>query len=258
MRRLQPRTSRRLRGGVLVAALALVLAPATAGAAGSHEAASTGSNEPTDSTDSDRSDGSSAPAPGPIQSRTLTESFDPDGYEGVVLDVKVAEIDVRGSGDDEIVLTLRIECEWDDPEDCRDRVDDIQIADSDWGGDLYLEIEGLGFWGSRGVHLDIDLTLPSRMPFELQLGVGEARIRDLLADVTVDVGVGEVDISMDAAAVKTVTLDNGIGESRLRFPDGKQDVSGILGGTEVFWDLGPGTHDVKVELNVGEIRVTLR
>lgn len=229
-----------LRRGVLTAALGAVLLPAPASpAAAGPEGAVEGTRRP-------------------AQDRTLTESFDPGDYRAVTLEVKVGEINVRGSADDRIVLSVRIECEWDDAADCRDRVEDVRIVPSDWGDDLYLGIEGLGFWGSRGVHLEIDLTLPARMPVALEVGVGEVEIADLLGDVTVDLGVGEIDITMDAAAVASVTLDNGIGESRLRYPDGKQDVSGILGGTEVYWDLGAGDHAVKVELNVGEIRVTLR
>jgi len=240
MRRLQLPESSRLWRGVLTAALGAAMVPGPSSAAAAAPEAR------------------GEPAPRRVQNRTLTETYDPGDYEEVMLEVKVGEVNVRGSGDDEIVLSVRVECEWDDVDDCRDRVDDIEIVPSDWGDGLYLGIEGLGFWGSRGVHLEIDLTLPARMPVALDVGVGEVEIADLLGDVTVDLGVGEIDIRMDAAAVRAVTLDNGIGESRLRYPEGKQDVSGILGGTEVFWDLGSGDHEVKVELNVGEIRVTLR
>ena len=56
----------------------------------------------------------------------------------------------------------------------------------------------------------------------------------------------------------TVTLDNGIGETVLRHRNGTRSREGIMGGTDVRWDDGPGTHTVQIDLNVGEIRVRLQ
>ena len=55
-----------------------------------------------------------------------------------------------------------------------------------------------------------------------------------------------------------MVLDNGIGETELRHKEGRNAVEGILGGTDIHWKSGPGSHVVKIDLNIGEITVRLR
>lgn len=191
--------------------------------------------------------------------RTLSEEFDASGYEGITLEVSVGEVRIEGADIDEVVAQVKVRCPRRmDLDECRDRADDVEITADDSRGKLVLEVKGLSKWRSRGMNVDVHFTVPEDLPFELDMGIGEVEIVDLRSDLTVDMGIGEVSVSMDESVVGSVTLDNGLGESDLLYSDGKQSTSGFLAGKDIVWDKGPGTHEVIVELNIGEIEVRLQ
>ncbi len=200
-------------------------------------------------------------AAGPQQRevKSLSEEFDASGYEGITLEVSVGAVHIKGADVDQVLAEVRVRCPRRmDLDECRDRADDVEITADDSRGKLVLEVRGLSKWRSRGMNVDVHFTVPEDLPFELDMGIGEVEIVDLRSDLKVDLGIGEVSIRMDEEVVGSVTLDNGIGESNLLYSDGKQSTSGFLGGKEVVWNRGPGTHEVIVELNIGEIEVRLK
>ncbi len=141
---------------------------------------------------------------------------------------------------------------------------------------MIVEIEGTGLWRSRDVHVLVDVTVPEDQNVDVEMGTGELNLEDMAGDMyvelgvgeatltnvsgnlIVDMGIGEINVTMPESAVATVTLDNGIGETALYHRNGKNSMEGILGGTDVEWTSGPGTHNVEVDLNIGEINVRLR
>lgn len=204
--------------------------------------------------------GEPAPSPAGPQGgdvRILSEAFDPAGHEGVTLDVPFGEVVVEGSGDSTIVAEVRLRCRR-DIGDCQDRLEDVELVPRERRGRLVLELEGLGFWRARGTDVNVRLEVPAELALEVELGAGELEVSDMRSDVSVDVGAGEIRISLDESVVREVSADNGIGETRLYHRAGRQTSSGIMGGREVYWDAGPGAHVISASLGVGEIEVTLR
>jgi len=200
-------------------------------------------------------------AAGPQQRevKSLSEEFDASGYEGITLEVSVGEVRIEGADVDTVWAEVRVRCPRRmDLDECRDRADDVEITADDSRGKLVLEVRGLSKWRSRGMNVDVHFTVPEDLPFELDMGIGEVEIVDLRSDLKVDMGIGEVSVRMDEDVVGSVILDNGLGESDLLYSDGKQSTSGFLAGKEVVWNRGPGTHEVIVELNIGEIEVRLK
>ena len=200
-------------------------------------------------------------AAGPQQRevKSLSEEFDASGYEGITLEVSVGEVRIEGADVDKVVAEVRVRCPRRmDLDECRDRADDVEITGDDSRGMLVLEVKGLSKWRSRGMNVDVRFTVPEDLPFELEMGIGEVEIVDMRNDLKVDLGIGEVSVRMDENVVGSVTLDNGIGESDLLYSDGKQSTSGFLAGKDIVWEKGPGTHEVIVELNIGEIEVRLQ
>jgi len=209
--------------------------------------------------------------------RTINESFDPSSSEAVVFDLNVGEMKVSGTDGGQILAEIRVRCvRGRDRSKCEKRAEVVSLASSNRRGKLYLEIEGTGLWRSRDVTVEVTLQIPNDMPLELEVGTGEAELENLggslffemgagaatltnlSGDVTVDMGVGEITLTMPESAVGEVMLDNGIGETELSHKEGRNAVEGILGGTDVHWKSGPGSHIVKIDLNIGEITVRLR
>lgn len=208
--------------------------------------------------------------------RTFDQDFARAGHEAVVFSLNVGELRVTGADTDRITAVVSIRCSSGrDRERCRERAEDVTLESSERRGRLYLEIEGTGMWRSRDATVSVRLTMPEDMEAEIDFGTGEVTIENVSGDLSlemdigeatltnvsgnlvVDMGVGEVSVSMPQDAVGEVTLDNGIGETELRHRDGRNAVEGILGGTDVHWDNGSGPKRVRIELNVGEIRVRL-
>lgn len=209
--------------------------------------------------------------------RTFSQDFERAGYEAVVFALNVGEIEVAGASTDTVTAEVRVRCSEDgNRERCKERAQDIELSSYDRHGKLYLEIEGTGLWRSRDATVHVILTVPDDMSTELDIGTGELTVENLAGDLTiemsigeltlnnvsgdlvVDMGIGEINVTMPQDAVGEVILDNGVGETELRHRDGRNAVEGILGGTDVHWNSGPGPHSVKIELNVGEIRVRLQ
>jgi len=209
--------------------------------------------------------------------RTINENFDPAGHEAVVFDLNVGEMKVTGSDEAQIRAEIRVRCSRGrDRSKCESRAEDVELTSSTRRGKLYLEVEGTGLWRSRDVQVEVTLVIPNSMPLELEVGTGEASLEDLGAslilemgvgeatltnlsgDVTVDMGIGDITLTMPESAVAEVVLDNGIGETELRHKEGRNAVEGLLGGTDVHWKSGPGSHVVKIDLNIGAITVRLR
>jgi len=191
--------------------------------------------------------------------KTLSEEIDASGYEGITLEVSVGAVHIEGADVNMVSAQVRVRCPRRmDLDECRDRAENVEITADDSRGKLVLEVRGLSKWRSRGMNVDVHFTVPEDLPFELEMGIGEVEIVGLRSDLKVDMGIGEVSVRMDESVVGSVTLDNGIGESDLLYSDGKQSTSGFLVGKDVVWDRGPGTHEVIVELNIGEIEVRLK
>jgi len=209
--------------------------------------------------------------------RTISEDFSRSGVQTVVFELNVGEVEIAGVDTDTIRAEIEVRCARGRKlERCKDRAEHVTLRSRERGGKLYLEITGTSLWRSRDAHVFVRLTLPEDMRTELDFGtgalsienisgdiilemsIGEATLSNVSGNVTVDMGIGEVSVSMPQDAVGEVTLDNGIGETELRHRDGRSAMEGILGGTDVHWDNGTGPHVVKIDLNIGEIRVRLR
>lgn len=209
--------------------------------------------------------------------RTISEDFSRSGVQTVAFELNVGELEISGADTDTIRAEIQVRCpRGRNLDKCKDRAEDVALSSSERGGKLYLEVTGTSLWRSRDAEVLVRLTLPEDMPTELDFGTGKLTIENLSGDIilemsigeatltnvsgnlTIDMGIGEVSVSMPQDAVGEVILDNGIGGTELRHRDGRNAMEGILGGTDVHWDNGTGPHVVKIDLNVGEIRVRLR
>jgi hypothetical protein len=209
--------------------------------------------------------------------RTITESYEPAAATAVRLDIGAGEVRVKGADVEAIALVVRVTCSRGrDLESCRDNAEDVSVTTAERRNTLVVYAEGPGFWRSHDTQLDVELTLPRALGFELDLtagdvevaevggavtidlGAGELRLTDIGGDIIVDMGAGEVMVNTSEDTIRSVALDNGIGESSFHHRNGTRSREGVMPGTDVRWNEGPGTHRIEIDLNVGEISVRLR
>lgn len=208
--------------------------------------------------------------------RTFSQEFDRAGHRAWAFDLNVGELEVVGAGTDRITAQITVRCaSGTSRERCNERAEDVELVSRERSGKLSLVIEGTGMWRSRDAGVRVKLTVPEDMAGELIAGTGELRVENIAGDLrlemdigeavlqnmrgnlVVDMGIGEISVTMPQDVVGEVTLDNGVGETELRHREGRNAMEGLLGGTDVHWDNGTGPKTVRIDLNVGEIRVRL-
>ena len=93
-------------------------------------------------------------------------------------------------------------------------------------------------------------------PGRADLSVGKLTIDGIAADVTADLGVGEVHVTLPKEAIGSANIDTGIGEASLIAAGRRYSSEGLIV-RAIHWDKGTGHARVKVDCGVGEIHVTL-
>lgn len=184
-------------------------------------------------------------------SHALTEG------QSIYLDFHSGDLEIVAGTGKEVEIEMEIECEW-RRSDCEDVLDDIDI---DWRSSkrrLFLEVEGLASWRRARVEVDATVRIPPTAPLAVEMAAGRLVIDGPTNDVRIDMGAGEIRLSMPESAVDGVAVDVGVGDAKLRSTS--EYLSGqrqMLIGSEVRWDDGPGNARIDIELGAGDATVWL-
>jgi hypothetical protein len=196
----------------------------------------------------------------PAGAKEVVRSFRqqiPVGSAGKIhLDFPVGELNVEGWDSRQVDLDVRIICN--NPSSrCEDAAKRLRLVYNAADGQLEVKIKDWPHWGgTKGLNVNATLHVPRNLPLSTDLGVGSLTIRGIAADVTADLGVGEVHVTLPKEAIGSAAIDTGIGEASLS-AGGRHYSSEGLFTREIHWDQGTGRARVKVDCGVGEIHVTL-
>jgi hypothetical protein len=174
----------------------------------------------------------------------------------VRLEFPVGELRVEASDGDRVRLELTAKCKDSDTERCMKRVERLSLDANDTGSALIIDIEGYPKMNPRFSLIGV-LQVPRRNDLEIEMGVGELGIVGMEGSLDVDLGVGEADIDVSKESVRRVTVEVGIGDARIRAGGDRRESSGLFG-REVRWSEGSGRATVKLNVGVGDARVSLR
>jgi hypothetical protein len=189
-------------------------------------------------------------------SREMSEDFELRSSDQVLIDFEVGELRIEAHDGDRVEVELDLRCRR--SASCERRLEEVEILAEWHGGRLKVSFEGLKKSLSNKMDIDAIIRVPATVELSVDMGIGELDIRGIEHDVFVDMGIGDVSLSIPESAVKSVYLDTGIGESQIWGSDGRVDSSRpFLIGSEVEWDSGDGTSEVIVDLGIGEVSVHL-
>jgi hypothetical protein len=196
----------------------------------------------------------------PASAREVVRSFKqqiPVGSAGSIhLDFPVGSLHVEGWDGRQVDLDVQIICNHSSSR-CENAAKDLRLVYDAAGGQLEIKIKHWPHWGgTKGLNVNATIHVPRNLPLRTDLGVGELTIQGIAADVTADLGVGEVHVNLPKEAIGSAAIDTGIGEASLS-AGGRLYSSGGLFTREIHWDKGLGRGRVKVDCGVGEIHVTL-
>ena len=177
--------------------------------------------------------------------------------QSVHVDFHAGDLEIEAGAGDKVEIEMEIECEW-NRSDCEDLLDEVEVAWRSSKRRLYLDVEGITSWRRTRVDFSGTIKVPASAELSIDMTAGRLRIDGPQSDLRVDMGAGELKIWMPESAVEGVAIDVGVGDATLR--GAKSFVSGerkMLIGSEVYWDDGPGTARIDVELGAGEATVWL-
>jgi hypothetical protein len=187
--------------------------------------------------------------------RTVAQQIPAAGAETFAIEVPVGELTISGWDRDEVDLTVHFKCRSANSR-CAAAAEKPRVVYRS-GETIGIEIKSWPRFSNHDLQVEVTAHVPRHLAVRCELGVGELKIEGLAHHLDADLGVGEVDIDMSRAAVASVTLDTGIGETNLS-AGGKQYGSSGLFTRTVRWNEGTGKARISVDCGVGEIDVTLR
>lgn len=179
-------------------------------------------------------------------SLSIEEAYDISSAGQVQFEIPVGSLDLRTHNSDEIIIEVRVK-----------EQEDTWFSSWDLD-DIHLEKEMSG--DSVRFFIDADnaiqewrVIVPSSVHLDIDVGVGEVDLEDVGNDIFVEVGVGEVDIDLDSDDYGRIDLDSGVGAADL---SGFKNVDSErrLISESTLWR-GNGSHEIRVEVGVGEIDV---
>ncbi len=188
--------------------------------------------------------------------RTFTQSFPGAGVAGVSLDIPVGEVRLIAADGPDVQVEIRVTCDRNRLASCTERAKKATITAGRSSDRIAVKLTKGSGWGHHGLQVKAFITAPRRMAVKADLGVGELRIDGFAADVTADLGVGEVHVTAPEAAVRSVSIDTGIGEGHL-VAAGRHWSSEGLFTREIDWRDGAGDSRINVDCGVGEAHVRL-
>lgn len=188
--------------------------------------------------------------------RTLNQSWAFQPGQRIYLDVPIGEITVVGIDSGPVSLDLRVRCsQW--RRRCPADAEDVEIRSRKLDRALRLEVEGLPRWAVGALSIEAELNVPHGAPVLVDLGVGEVEVHGVRSDIDVDVGVGAVEIALDADWISAVEAHTGIGASTVHRSGDVIEGQRSLLGDELRWSLGQGESRIFVEVGVGDVDVDL-
>lgn len=194
----------------------------------------------------------SAPA---VEIGTTRGSWDAAEITDLSVEFPAGDLVIRGDDGSTIRAALTARCSHGGKR-CAELAEKLRLVSQTHGRQRSLKLEGLTKIDREGLSVRLELTVPSRVALEVDMGAGAAQVHDLRGDVHVELGAGDVTMRLAEADVRSVRLQVGVGDAVLERPGRRSRSSGLFG-RSVKWSDGRGASRVVADLGVGDIEVKL-
>lgn len=187
--------------------------------------------------------------------RTLERQVSAAEASRIQLDFPVGELKVEVGSGREVEVHVELECDSPRKTRCIEAAKEVELVVSSGKG-VSVELKGWPKSGNQGLEGNFRVTVPRDLPLNAELGVGNMTISGLEADLTANLGVGDILVVMPESAVDEVHVDTGVGDANLLAGGERIAGSGFVG-KELDWTRGSGKAEVEIDCGVGEARVRL-
>lgn len=181
--------------------------------------------------------------------KVLTKEIAVENISKLVLDAHVGSVKISESDDNLIHIYVKVSEKdgWSlfkgDPENAALKIEQrgqritVSLNDDEYGEEWKLEI-------------------PQLKQVDADLGIGEMIIRDISTNLSVDVGVGDVNIYSAAQDFSSAKAETSVGGAAVHSDVGHVSQNRSMVSEEVSW-IGQGKYAIHVEVGVGEASIKL-
>lgn len=189
--------------------------------------------------------------------RSFRQQIPAGGADGISLDFPVGEVTVEAWESSQVDLDVKLACNHHRTSRCAEAAKAVRLVYDTSGDRIRIQVKNWPKLGAKGLHVIARIHVPRDLPLRADLGVGELTVEGTTNDLTLGLGVGEVNVMVPKEAIGSVDLDTGVGEASLHANGRHYESAGLIS-RELRWDKGTGRAGVTVDCGVGEIDVTLR
>lgn len=186
---------------------------------------------------------------------TLQASWPAQNVDRLRLDFPVGELVVVAGDAPTIRALMTVRCQH-GGRGCIERSKRLKITSQQSGRERSIKVDGFPKFNNGGLQVELRVEVPRSLATHVKMGVGEVVVEGVEGDLSVELGVGEVDVAVRESDVRSVNLAVGIGDATLDHPGHDHQTRGFLG-KHVRWDDGAGRSRVNVEVGVGDASVRM-
>ncbi|RCU45190.1 hypothetical protein DU002_17340 [Corallincola holothuriorum] len=182
--------------------------------------------------------------------RTFEQTLSLQGVQTLAIGVHVGSIKILPTASDELQFTLQVDERdgW-----FTEAVNNANLLIEKSDGVLSISLAEDSYQEKWVLYL------PKQITLDLDVGVGAADIADLAQSAEINVGVGDVAVSLPIATFQQVKGVSGVGDIDIETPDNSASEERHLVGNESHWQ-GTNTdgYSLSVEVGVGSAEIELR
>jgi len=180
---------------------------------------------------------------------TLTKDIQLDDINEIELDAHVGNVKFSQSQDDSIHIYVKVS-ESDGWSFFKSSSNEAKLTIENNGKHIKVSLNNDEY------NEDWKIEIPSFVHVNADLGVGEIIIEGMSSNLSVDVGVGNVQINSTANDYAIVNVQTGVGDAVINSHTGQQEEDRSLVSKQVNWS-GKGKYTIDVEVGVGDASIKL-
>lgn len=181
----------------------------------------------------------------------ISHSVDASTLESVEFEISVAEVEIEVYDGEEIQLEIELESQRNWFSWRRRDIEDIELDVRGGGGNVYLGID------EQNIEQHWRVLLPAKLAVEMNLGVGDIRIKEFTNSLEMEVGVGAVRIEVNDTDYEEIHLSAGVGDASISgFSNGSDNERSFISADSYYH--GSGELTINIEVGVGDVEVRNR
>ena len=178
----------------------------------------------------------------------IEQIFDVTAKQALAINVPVGSLELSTHQGNQVTVSIELKAKNDNWFSDDVALEDITLKHQQSSDKLSLSID------NDDVQQSWLVSIPTTMAIDLKLGVGDIEVNNFANTASIDVGVGAVRISSALADYQTITLDSGVGDTKIAgMKNDAKHSRKMVSSTNKY--RGAGQYSIKVEVGVGDIKI---